>query len=55
MAEILPTPRAGSWLFVPNIELPATSQPRAGSWLFVPRYMPRRSRAYLGLVVHTGP
>lgn len=50
MAEILPTPRAGSWLFVPNIELPATSQPRAGSWLFVPRYMPRRPRTSVGFL-----
>lgn len=33
MAEITPTPRAGTWLESTGVGYPADTQPRAGSWL----------------------
>ncbi len=33
MAEITPTPRAGSWLESTGVGFDADTQPRAGSWL----------------------
>ena len=33
MAEITPTPRAGTWLESTGVGYPADTQPRAGTWL----------------------
>lgn len=51
MAEITPTPEAGSWVKADPFTGPWTPQPEAGSWTRIDPYQfRRRAHRHIGLV-----